>query len=62
LFFYHKCNPSPPLGNYKRGGRGHIWGTLIKTDPYSRTHLTDQELKLMRHQRDLRSALSLKSL
>jgi hypothetical protein len=23
LPFYHKCNPSPPLGNYKRGGRGH---------------------------------------
>jgi hypothetical protein len=22
--FYHKCNPSPPLRNYKRGGRGHI--------------------------------------
>jgi hypothetical protein len=21
--FYHKCNPSPPLENYKRGGRGH---------------------------------------
>jgi hypothetical protein len=22
--FYHKCNPSPPLMNYKRGDRGHI--------------------------------------
>jgi hypothetical protein len=22
--FYHKCNLSPTLGNYKRGGRGHI--------------------------------------
>jgi hypothetical protein len=22
--FYHKCNTGPPLGNYKRGGRGHI--------------------------------------
>jgi hypothetical protein len=22
--FYAKCNPSPLLGNYKRGGRGHI--------------------------------------
>jgi hypothetical protein len=21
---YHKCNPSPPLRSYKRGGRGHI--------------------------------------
>jgi hypothetical protein len=26
LPFYHKCNPSPPLGNYKRGGIGHIMG------------------------------------
>jgi hypothetical protein len=24
LPFYHKCNPSPPLENYKKGGRGHI--------------------------------------
>jgi hypothetical protein len=24
LLFYHKCNLSPPLKNYKRGGMGHI--------------------------------------
>jgi hypothetical protein len=31
--FYHKCNPSPSLGNYKRGGRDHIDGRrhLAKT-------------------------------
>jgi hypothetical protein len=23
LSFFHECNPSPLLGNYKRGGRGH---------------------------------------
>jgi hypothetical protein len=22
--FYRKCNLSPPLGNYKKGGRDHI--------------------------------------
>jgi hypothetical protein len=22
--FFHECNLSPPLRNYKRGGRGHI--------------------------------------
>jgi hypothetical protein len=22
--FYHECNPIPPLGNYKTGGRSHI--------------------------------------
>jgi hypothetical protein len=24
LPFYYKYNPSPPLGNYRGGGRGHI--------------------------------------
>jgi hypothetical protein len=25
--FYHKCNTSPTLENYKRGGRGHLTKT-----------------------------------
>jgi hypothetical protein len=29
--FYHKCNSSPPLENYKRGGRGHTHGDQMDT-------------------------------
>jgi hypothetical protein len=33
--FYHKCNPSPILGNYKRGGTDtHIWGRQTPTSRY----------------------------
>jgi hypothetical protein len=60
--FNHKHNTSPPHGNYKWGGRGHIKGDPDRNRPRWKTHLTDQELKLIRHLRDLGSTPSLESL
>jgi hypothetical protein len=37
--FYHKCNRSPPLENYKRGGMGHLT-RRTHTRLIKNTHLT----------------------
>jgi hypothetical protein len=51
--FFHDCNLSPPLGNYKRGGRDLHGGSM-------ESHLTKSTHTI--HQRDLGSVPSLKSL
>jgi hypothetical protein len=52
LPFYHKCNPSSPLENYKREGRGHIMRERSREDNTQHTP----------PQRDLGSVPSLESL
>jgi hypothetical protein len=54
--FYYKCNTSHPLGTIEgEAGATSRRETSIETDPCARTHLTDQVLKLIYHQRDLGS-------
>jgi hypothetical protein len=56
---YHECNPNPPLGSYKRGGRGEKRGGREQ-------HLEPTSIKTRFHAppptRDLRSAPFLEKL